>query len=393
MANDHDPVLGSLAQGSTKLLISSIAAELEARCRQQASGQLTLSTADQTWHLYFFMGRLLYATGGSHRVRRWQRALKRHCPGFIPNKQVQGDPWEYDLLIQAVDQQHITIIQARSIIQDAAQEVLFSLMAHDVLVGQWMPDRQLARQLVLIPIDHLTEQVQQLWEQWQAKGLRKLDADAVPLLKNPQQFQGQVSAGVYQILTVLLDGHNSLWDIAQQMRWPLPVITHSLLPFIQQGWITLRKISDLPLPVQLPPIRSSYASPVKQPRGDRPVIACIDDSPLIAATLERILEPAGFQVITILDPLNAMASLLKSRPVLIFLDLLMPNTNGYELCASLRRISLFKDIPIIILTGQDSIVDRVRAKLVGSTDFMAKPPEPDKVLQVVHKYLEVKAEV
>jgi chemotaxis family two-component system response regulator PixG len=72
---------------------------------------------------------------------------------------------------------------------------------------------------------------------------------------------------------------------------------------------------------------------------------------------------------------------------LIFLDLVMPNTNGYELCSFLRKSSTFENTPIVILTGHDGVVDRVRAMMAGSSDFMSKPPEADKVLQVVRKYL------
>ncbi|NJM00580.1 MAG: response regulator, partial [Synechococcaceae cyanobacterium SM2_3_2] len=81
-------------------------------------------------------------------------------------------------------------------------------------------------------------------------------------------------------------------------------------------------------------------------------------------------------------------ALHKSKPVLIFLDLLMPHTNGYELCASLRRTTLFRDVPIIILTGQDGIVDRVRAKLVGASEFLSKPPDKARVESIIRKYLQ-----
>ena len=79
--------------------------------------------------------------------------------------------------------------------------------------------------------------------------------------------------------------------------------------------------------------------------------------------------------------------LLEQKPDLIFLDLVMPIANGYEICSQIRRISAFKDTPIIILTSNDGIVDRVRARMVGATDFLAKPIEREKVLRVAHRYL------
>jgi CheY-like chemotaxis protein len=65
----------------------------------------------------------------------------------------------------------------------------------------------------------------------------------------------------------------------------------------------------------------------------------------------------------------------------------MPVVSGYELCAQIRRISAFKDVPIIIMTNNNSIPDRVRAKVVGSTGFLGKPIKPKRVLKVVLKHL------
>jgi chemotaxis family two-component system response regulator PixG len=79
--------------------------------------------------------------------------------------------------------------------------------------------------------------------------------------------------------------------------------------------------------------------------------------------------------------------LLSRKPDLIFLDLVMPNTNGYEICSQLRKVSAFRITPIIILTGNDGIIDRVRAKIVGASDFLSKPVDAETVLAVTSKHL------
>ncbi|HBE35654.1 MAG TPA: hypothetical protein DD990_31235, partial [Cyanobacteria bacterium UBA11368] len=48
--------------------------------QKQATGELTIRSGTSQWRLCFFLGQLFYAIGENHRVRRWQRALKRHCP-------------------------------------------------------------------------------------------------------------------------------------------------------------------------------------------------------------------------------------------------------------------------------------------------------------------------
>jgi two-component system, chemotaxis family, response regulator PixG len=79
---------------------------------------------------------------------------------------------------------------------------------------------------------------------------------------------------------------------------------------------------------------------------------------------------------------------LKSRqPDLVFLDIVMPRINGYDLCAELRRHPEFADTPIIFLTSNSGIVDRLRAKMVGSSDFLRKTVDADELLQKIVEHL------
>jgi two-component system, chemotaxis family, response regulator PixG len=167
-------------------------------------------------------------------------------------------------------------------------------------------------------------------------------------------------------------------------RYVLPVIS-SLLPYIGMGVVELVNVSDFASPIA--PQAPSAGTPSHGSAEKVPLIACVDDSPLMCQTMEKILMAANYQFVGINDPLRAIAILLARKPDLIFLDLVMPNANGYEICSQLRRMTFFKDTPIVILTGNDGIVDRVRAKMVGSTDFISKPVDPDLVIETIRKYL------
>lgn len=118
----------------------------------------------------------------------------------------------------------------------------------------------------------------------------------------------------------------------------------------------------------------------------RPSIVHIDDSPQNCGIARTILESAGYDYLDINDPLQAIPTLLQVKPALILLDLMMPIVNGYELCSQIRRVSSLKDLPIVMLTGQDGIVDRVRAKVVKASAFLSKPIEPTKLLQTVAQF-------
>ena len=103
--------------------------------------------------------------------------------------------------------------------------------------------------------------------------------------------------------------------------------------------------------------------------------------------MAQIIQTAGYRYVNIADPLQALPQLLELKPQLIFLDLVMPFANGYELCAQIRRISAFRATPIVIVTNNDGIADRVRAKVVGASGFLGKPIRQKQVLKVLQKYI------
>lgn len=122
-------------------------------------------------------------------------------------------------------------------------------------------------------------------------------------------------------------------------------------------------------------------------RSNLPKVVYVDDSPSDSRTMAAIVEKMGYQYFNIPDPLQALPKLIELKPKLIFLDLVMPIANGYEVCAQIRRITAFKKIPIIIVTSNDGIADRVRAKIVGASGFMGKPIQEKKVQKVFKKHL------
>lgn len=124
-----------------------------------------------------------------------------------------------------------------------------------------------------------------------------------------------------------------------------------------------------------------------QAASNAPLIIYIDDSPMDSKIMGDILQNSGFRFRNIQESTHALPLLIEHKPQLIFLDLVMPVANGYEICAQVRRVSLFKDIPIVIVTSNDTLSDRVRAKMVGASGFIAKPIQQDKVLKVVQKLL------
>ena len=128
--------------------------------------------------------------------------------------------------------------------------------------------------------------------------------------------------------------------------------------------------------------------PARQPlRGSpprSPAAARSGDRPGLAVSMGRRHRPqASMQHLAGMG----IGILAKEKPHLILLDLVMPDTDGYNVCNFLRNRSTFRKTPIIMLTSWDNTINRVRAKLVGVSDFLAKPFEAEQLLQLIKKYL------
>ncbi|NES72694.1 MAG: response regulator, partial [Okeania sp. SIO2D1] len=109
--------------------------------------------------------------------------------------------------------------------------------------------------------------------------------------------------------------------------------------------------------------------------------------PVVAETLKKIVQPAGYRFISIQDPIRGFVKIAEHKPDLIFLDLEMPHANGYTVYQFLRKAPAFEKIPVIIFTSRNNLIDRSRAKLIGAADFLSKPPKPEEALKMIQKHL------
>ncbi|WP_228015519.1 response regulator [Leptolyngbya ectocarpi] len=146
-----------------------------------------------------------------------------------------------------------------------------------------------------------------------------------------------------------------------------------------------KQASHVPSPISS---NNSKPEPLSKSVSAKPLVIYIEDHQADSLAMAKIVQNKGYSYANIVNPLEALPKLLELKPKLIFLDLVMPLVNGYELCAQIRRMSVFKTIPIIIVTNNDGIADRVRAKVVGASGFLGKPIRPKRVGKVLAKYLQ-----
>ena len=113
---------------------------------------------------------------------------------------------------------------------------------------------------------------------------------------------------------------------------------------------------------------SQGADPLK-----RPLILVADDEPTIRQLVREALECADFSVTEAKNGAQAVAAFSSLQPDLVLLDVMMPEMDGFQACAAVRRLPGGETTPILILTGLDDIESIKKAFEAGATDFASKP--------------------
>jgi two-component system, OmpR family, response regulator ResD len=107
-----------------------------------------------------------------------------------------------------------------------------------------------------------------------------------------------------------------------------------------------------------------------QPSSGRPRLLVVDDDPDMQLLLTAMLEEVGFEVAAVGDGPSALLAAEQTPPDLVLLDLTLPGMDGYSVLKQLRSNS---DVPVVILSGRPTELDRVTALERGADDYVVKP--------------------
>ncbi|NET26744.1 response regulator [Okeania sp. SIO1I7] len=381
----------------------SLTNQLSAISSKQFTGSLNVvASSIDKWSLYFFRGRIVWGDSGQYSRRQLRQHIIRYQIKINPINldcfQINNNHncWIYQLLCSLLQEQQITREQFDKIVKSIILEVLFDILQQE-------NQRQISYKIepnieqnilnwprALIDTKSILKKAVKNWRNWSNSGLKNLSPNFGIVLSQPEQFQKQISPTLYTKLGKLINSKRSLRDIASKIKSDQFRLAKFLLPHIQKGLIKLTKLPDIP--VMFPHLQKTNLQLYKQTelhqeKRSQPLIACIDDSLIVCHQMKQIVTANSFDFVGINSSLKAIITLIERKPDLIFLDLIMPIANGYEICAQIRRISTLKETPVIILTSSNRLIDRVRATMVGCSDYLVKPIREKQVLEIVNKYV------
>lgn len=121
-------------------------------------------------------------------------------------------------------------------------------------------------------------------------------------------------------------------------------------------------------------------------------IMLIDDEPFILRSLSYLLTREGYRVETASDGKSGLAKVRELHPPVVFLDIMLPLMNGYEVCEQIRLDAELDGTYVIMLSAKGQQIDRERGLLGGADDYMTKPFSPREVAERVRQVLAERAE-
>ena len=123
--------------------------------------------------------------------------------------------------------------------------------------------------------------------------------------------------------------------------------------------------------------------PLKDNNNYKRNVLIVDDSLPVRKALDMKLSLMDYEVHHASSGREAIYSLQNNRFDFIFLDVVMPGIDGYEVCKLIKRNKTTKNIPVVMLTSRSSPFDKVKGKLAGCNSYLTKPVEHEKFEKVV----------
>ena len=113
---------------------------------------------------------------------------------------------------------------------------------------------------------------------------------------------------------------------------------------------------------------------------DQKTILIADDNENIRDALTYLLEDEGYELLLAKDGADALRKVRERKPDILFLDIMMPEMNGYDVCRTIKNDPDLKSIYVIMLTAKGQVAEQERGKEVGADEYIVKPFSPMEIL-------------
>lgn len=247
----------------------------------------------------------------------------------------------------------------------------------------------------------IQQELSQRQQQWRSYHPTIPSMDAVPVV-TPEQFKRINNPQVREHFRKSVDGQKTLLDIAEKMGKDPIEVAKKYYTWARNGWLNFtiipeagqvnRAISETKGRISANLAEIQTKSTTQTPsqaldNSDLPIVLSVDDSAIIQTTIKRALKEQ-YNVLLAGKATEAL-KILNEQPVkLLLLDLTMPDVDGLEFCRSLRKMPQFKDLPVVMVTARDGLINKMKGQIAGTNKYLTKPFSPDELREVVGQYIQ-----
>ncbi len=204
--------------------------------------------------------------------------------------------------------------------------------------------------------------------------------DAVPYISE-NSLSKESDPRVRKHLKTYVDGRRTLVDIATAMGKDPLKVANSYLNWVKSGVVNFDDSPEFNNQAGTIASETSVAN--------LPTVLSLDDSQIVQISIKRALS-GHCNVMLASNAAEALMSLNRNSIDLLLLDLTMPDVDGLEFCRMIRKIPKLRDLPIVMVTARDGLVDKIKGQIAGTNRYITKPFEAEELLAVVNKYIKVR---
>ena len=229
--------------------------------------------------------------------------------------------------------------------------------------------------------------LKQRQQKWLSYATHIPHMDAIPTV-SLEQLQLIDNPKVKNHLSKFINCKDNLVDIAEKMGKDPLVVAKNYFTWANNGWVNFVENPIAGKVLQFTDDDDSMVSmgfsamdPI-----NLPMVLSVDDSPIIQVSIKRALQ--GKYNVLLADKAVTALKILNQQPVkLLLLDLTMPDVDGLQFCKTIRQIPKFKNLPIIMVTARDGLVNKAKGHIAGTSKYLTKPFKPEELREVVAQYI------
>ncbi|MEL6495242.1 MAG: response regulator [Cyanobacteria bacterium J06623_7] len=227
---------------------------------------------------------------------------------------------------------------------------------------------------------------------WQSYRPQIPSLDAVPVVTR-QQLRLIDNPQVKNHFQKSVDGRRSLREIADKLGKDPIKVAQNYLNWVNNQWVSFVEVPVEVPSTSLPVMAANQAVPVTAGSDSQvssiqnlPTVLSVDDSAIVQIAIKRALQ-SDYNVLLATKAAEALEILQEVRVELLLLDLTMPDIDGLELCKTIRSITQFRDLPIVMLTARDGLVNKMKGQIAGSNRYLTKPFKAEELQAIARQYI------